>query len=178
MADPSTAPPLIPSSIRNAHAKITQYIHRTALITNRSLNRIASSPDPAVFLSDNPPPFLSEDGAVEGVPQFRIWMKCENQQKIGAFKARGAFHAVTRLVDEMGLDEVRRRGVVTHSSGESALFYLRLSFLFFDPLGLVWDGPASTGLESKPIYYPSRSKFRLESRLSCTAAPSTTSPST
>lgn len=66
---------------------------------------------------------------MEGVPRFRIWMKCENQQKIGAFKARGAFHAVARLVEEMGLEEVRRRGVVTHSSGEYlfSLFSLDLA---------------------------------------------------
>jgi len=39
-------------------------------------------------------------------------------QKIGAFKARGGFYAVERLIDEYGLEEVRRRGVVTQSSGE------------------------------------------------------------
>ena len=138
MADPSTAPPLIPTSIRTAHGKIKQYIHHTPLLTNRSLSRIASSPDPSAFLADNPPPFPSAEE--EGVPRFRIWMKCENQQRIGAFKARGAFHAVTRLVDEMGIDEVRRRGVVTHSSGE----FLFVSFLFrFRPRlysSLAWEG--------------------------------------
>jgi hypothetical protein len=46
-----------------------------------------------------------------------LFFKCENFQKIGAFKARGAFHAIARLVEEMGIEEVRRRGVVTHSSG-------------------------------------------------------------
>ncbi|KAK5057797.1 hypothetical protein LTR84_011798 [Exophiala bonariae] len=117
MADPTTSPPLIPSSIRSAHAKIKPYIHRTPLITSTSLNRIASSPDPSVYVSDNPPPFPASS-ALPGIPQFRIWMKCENQQKIGAFKARGAFHAVSRLIEELGLEEVRRRGVVTHSSGE------------------------------------------------------------
>lgn len=129
MADPTTSPPLIPSSIRSAHAKITPYIHRTPLITSTSLNRIASSPDPSVYVSDDPPPFPasssegSGNGALTGVPQFRIWMKCENLQKIGAFKARGAFHAVSRLVEELGIDEVRRRGVVTHSSGKFGISF-------------------------------------------------------
>lgn len=133
MADPTTSPPLHPSSIVTAHSKIKPYIHRTPLITSASLDRIASSPDPSAYLSDNPPPFPSAqvdggDGGVEGsveegVPRFRIWMKCENQQKIGAFKARGAFHAIARLVEEMGLEEIRRRGVVTHSSGELVFLF-------------------------------------------------------
>ena len=42
-----------------------------------------------------------------------VYLKCENLQRIGAFKARGAFHALSRLGDE----EVRN-GVCTHSSGE------------------------------------------------------------
>src|SRR5207248_4706604 len=33
------------------------------------------------------------------------------------FKARGAFYAVKHLIEELGIEEVRRRGVVTHSSG-------------------------------------------------------------
>lgn len=39
--------------------------------------------------------------------------------KGGAFKVRGAFHALTRLVAEEGWEEQggRERGVVTHSSG-------------------------------------------------------------
>jgi threonine dehydratase len=52
-----------------------------------------------------------------GAPDFNIYFKCENYQRIGAFKARGAFSAVTHLIEVLGLDEVRRRGVVTHSSG-------------------------------------------------------------
>ena len=146
MADPSTAPPLIPTSIRTAHGKIKQYIHRTPLLTNRSLSRIASSPDPSAFLADNPPPFPSAEE--EGVPRFRIWMKCENQQRIGAFKARGAFHAVTRLVDEMGIDEVRRRGVVTHSSGEFLFvsFLFRFCFVFVRDFTLPWCGKGGVSI--------------------------------
>ncbi|KAF8909212.1 serine racemase [Mucidula mucida] len=53
-------------------------------------------------------------------PNIRLSFKCENYQKIGAFKVRGAFHALIRLIRHLGEDEVRRRGVVTHSSGNHA----------------------------------------------------------
>jgi threonine dehydratase len=133
MADPSTCPPLTPQSVREAHSKIKAYIHRTPLLTSHSLDAIASSPDPAAYLAGQPPPFPSQqhnhatngaatngnnEQADDGVPKYRLWFKCENFQKIGAFKARGAFHAVTRLIETLGIEEVRRRGVVTHSSGK------------------------------------------------------------
>ncbi|KAL2441552.1 Serine racemase [Exophiala dermatitidis] len=132
MADPSTCPPLTPSSIRTAYSKIRPYIHKTPLLSSKSLNAIASSIDPSVYLSDNPPSFAevevadnndnaqSQLSTEPSAPTFKLFFKCENFQKIGAFKARGAFHAVTRLIDEMGVEEVRRRGVVTHSSGNHA----------------------------------------------------------
>lgn len=44
-----------------------------------------------------------------------LWLKAENLQRIGAFKARGALHAVGRLAPE-----VRARGVITYSSGNHA----------------------------------------------------------
>ena len=48
-------------------------------------------------------------------PGAQLFFKCENLQKIGAFKARGATNAVALLSDEEA-----RRGVVTHSSGNHA----------------------------------------------------------
>lgn len=44
-----------------------------------------------------------------------LWFKCENLQAIGAFKARGAMHAVSRLAEAD-----RNRGVITFSSGNHA----------------------------------------------------------
>src|SRR5262245_34499710 len=44
-----------------------------------------------------------------------LFFKCENFQKVGAFKFRGACNAVMKLPDD-----VARRGVVTHSSGNHA----------------------------------------------------------
>jgi len=50
--------------------------------------------------------------AIDAEAGARLWFKAENLQKIGAFKARGASNAVFSLPDD-----VARRGVVTHSSG-------------------------------------------------------------
>ena len=44
-----------------------------------------------------------------------LWLKCENLQVTGSFKLRGAYNMVSRLPDE-----VRRRGVITYSSGNHA----------------------------------------------------------
>lgn len=72
-------------SIRQAHARIRPHIHRTPVLSSAILNR--------------------QVGA-------EIFFKCENFQKIGAFKARGACNAVMTLTDDQAA-----RGVVTHSSG-------------------------------------------------------------
>jgi threonine dehydratase len=73
------------AAIRVAHARIQPHVHRTPVLTSRSL-----------------------DAAAEAT----LFFKCENLQKVGAFKARGACNAVFSLDN----DEARR-GVITHSSG-------------------------------------------------------------
>ena len=45
----------------------------------------------------------------------KVYLKCENYQRVGAFKFRGAYNAMSRLSEEE-----RRRGVITHSSGNHA----------------------------------------------------------
>lgn len=72
-------------AICDAHARIKSLVHRTPVLTSRALN--------------------VQVGA-------ELFFKCENLQKVGAFKARGACNAVLSLSE----DEARR-GVVTHSSG-------------------------------------------------------------
>lgn len=72
-------------TIREAHARIKPHIHRTPVLSSSILN-----------------------AQIGG----ELFFKCENFQKVGAFKARGACNAVLSLTD----DEARR-GVVTHSSG-------------------------------------------------------------
>ena len=81
------------AAVRAAHARIRPHVLRTPVLTSSSLD--------------------VEIGA-------RLFFKCENFQKVGAFKARGATNAVFSLTDDDA-----RRGVITHSSGNhgAALAY-------------------------------------------------------
>ena len=80
-------PPTL-NDIRAAAQRIKPYAHRTPVLTNESLNQ--------------------QVGA-------QVFLKCENLQKVGAFKFRGACNAVYSLSDEEAT-----RGVCTHSSGNHA----------------------------------------------------------
>ena len=94
MAGAVDVPPLPGlADIRAAAARIAPHVHRTPVLTSSSLD------------------------AEAGV---RLFFKCENLQKVGAFKARGATNAVFALAPELAA-----RGVVTHSSGNhgAALAY-------------------------------------------------------
>ena len=75
-------------AIRQAHQRIKPHIHRTPVL---------------------------KSAAVDDICGAEVLFKCENLQKVGAFKARGACNAVFSL-DE----ETSSRGVVTHSSGNHA----------------------------------------------------------
>lgn len=71
--------------IRAAHRRIQDHIHRTPVVSSTLLDKLSGS---------------------------EVHFKCENLQKVGAFKARGALNAV------LGLPENRLgAGVATHSSG-------------------------------------------------------------
>jgi threonine dehydratase len=80
-------PPDIPTfaDVLAARDRIARHIHRTPVLTSRMLNEMAGA---------------------------ELFFKCENLQKAGAFKARGASNAVFGLSDEQAA-----RGVATHSSG-------------------------------------------------------------
>jgi len=80
-------PPTL-DDIRAAAKRIKPYIHRTPVLTNESLNEKVGA---------------------------KVFLKCENFQKVGAFKFRGACNAVFSLSDEEAA-----RGVSTHSSGNHA----------------------------------------------------------
>jgi threo-3-hydroxy-L-aspartate ammonia-lyase len=71
--------------IKSAAACISGIAHRTPVMTSRLLDVACGA---------------------------RVFLKCENFQRGGAFKFRGAYHAVSRLSEEE-----RRRGVITYSSG-------------------------------------------------------------
>ena len=74
--------------IRRAHTRIQPHIHRTPVMTSELIDR--------------------EAGA-------QLFFKCENLQKAGAFKSRGACNAVFSLTPAEA-----QHGVVTHSSGNHA----------------------------------------------------------
>lgn len=133
MADLSTCPPINRFSVQNAHKRIEGYIHRTPTITCETLNILASTPESRRCPTTGPnasEPAPHTNG-VQGDaarsnadPKVRLFFKCENQQKIGAFKARGAFHALGRLIEEKGIETVRKTGVTTHSSGKYLLIIM------------------------------------------------------
>jgi threonine dehydratase len=90
-------PALTMQSIREAHARIRDKIHRTPVMTSEVLDGLAGN---------------------------RLYFKCENLQKVGAFKARGATNAVFLLTDAEAA-----KGVVTHSSGNHAAALARAARL-------------------------------------------------
>ena len=98
------------AQIRAAHERIRQHIHRTPVITCRALDEISGA---------------------------RLVFKCENLQKAGAFKSRGACNAVFSLAD----DEAAR-GVVTHSSGNHAAALARAATLRGVPAHIVMPSNA------------------------------------
>ena len=71
--------------IKNAHERIMPFVHRTPVLTNKSLNELSGAD---------------------------LYFKCENFQKVGSFKIRGATNAVMLLKDK-----AIKRGIVTVSSG-------------------------------------------------------------
>ncbi|KAG8158456.1 hypothetical protein KVR01_011578 [Diaporthe batatas] len=131
MADPKTCPPLTRASVVAAHDLVRPHVHRTPVLTSSTLSRLASTPR-----GDRPGDreargegegegegYGEQDGAQPPArPVIRLWFKCENLQRVGAFKVRGAFHAVERLKADKGwvAGGGLERGVVTHSSGNHA----------------------------------------------------------
>ncbi|KXH59656.1 hypothetical protein CNYM01_14209 [Colletotrichum nymphaeae SA-01] len=108
MASLSTCPPLTRDSVMQARQLIRSHIHLTPVLTNKTLSRMASTPrDPAAI-----------GGRTPARPTIRLWFKCENMQRTGAFKARGAFHAIKRLQQEPGWLEGggKEKGVVGYSA--------------------------------------------------------------
>ncbi len=102
-----SSPSLSRASILEAHELIRPYIHLTPVLTSTTISEIASSPQSLEALRGT-----RFEGKAPAKPKIRLFFKCENFQKVGAFKARGAFHALLRLTDEE-----LSKGVVTHSSG-------------------------------------------------------------
>nr|KMM71080.1 pyridoxal-5'-phosphate-dependent enzyme [Coccidioides posadasii RMSCC 3488] len=100
MTDQSHLLPLSATNIQAAHAVIRPHVHTTPVLTCRTLNRLASTPQSADSLRGTP-----FEGRTPASPKINLFFKCENLQKIGAFKARGAFYALLRLCDCLGVEE-------------------------------------------------------------------------
>ncbi|KAK3370251.1 tryptophan synthase beta subunit-like PLP-dependent enzyme [Podospora didyma] len=117
MSSPPASLPLTRASVEAAYELIKPYIHETPVLTNTTLSQLASTPRTPAELEGT-----EWAGQNPAKPVLRLWFKCENLQRIGAFKARGAFHAIERLKQEPGWEEGggRLKGVVTHSSGNHA----------------------------------------------------------
>lgn len=107
MADITKCLPLERSSVQSAHRVIKHLIHETPVLTCQTLNNLVSTPQTPEALIGTP----YEDQA-PARPKINFFFKCENYQRIGAFKIRGASHALARLSNEE-----LKNGVVTHSSG-------------------------------------------------------------
>ncbi|KAG8529539.1 uncharacterized protein KY384_006176 [Bacidia gigantensis] len=110
MTTASAPLPLTRSSVIAARQRIESHIHKTPVLTSSALNAIVSTPQSPENLVDTP-----WEGQTSCSPKINLFFKCENFQKIGAFKIRGATHALSRLSNEE-----LARGVVTHSSGNHA----------------------------------------------------------
>lgn len=102
------AAPLTRESVQAAHERIKPFIHQTPVLQCQALDSLASTPQNPDALRGT-----EYDGQQPVDPDVNLFFKCENFQKVGAFKARGAFHALSRLSNEQ-----LSRGVITHSSGE------------------------------------------------------------
>ncbi|GAB3253867.1 threo-3-hydroxy-L-aspartate ammonia-lyase [Kineosporia babensis] len=84
----SDAPAVTYADVEAAAARIQGFVHRTPIVTSRRIDAAAGA---------------------------QIFFKCENLQRIGAFKIRGAYNAIARLSPEQ-----QRKGVVAFSSGNHA----------------------------------------------------------
>lgn len=71
-----------------AHQRILPYLNKTPILTSRTINELTGA---------------------------QFYFKCENFQRIGAFKFRGAMNALSQFTDEQ-----RKNGVITFSSGNHA----------------------------------------------------------
>ncbi len=95
--------------IELAHERIRPYVHRTPVLTSESINAIAGC---------------------------SIFFKCENLQKVGAFKARGAMNAALQIPEQ------RSKGIATHSSGNHAQAIARAGKILNIPAYIVMPNNA------------------------------------
>ena len=81
---------------------------------------------------------VATSGTVDALLGARVFFKCENLQRMGAFKFRGAWNMISRLPAAS-----RRRGVVAFSSGNHAQAVARVARLFGIPATIVMPSTAT-----------------------------------
>jgi threonine dehydratase len=113
--------------IRQAHARIRDKIYRTPVLTSETLDR--------------------QSGA-------SLFFKCENFQKVGAFKARGATNAIFQLSDAEA-----KGGVATHSSGNHAAAVSRAAKLRGIPAYIVMPHNAPKAKQESVRRYGAKLEF-------------------
>jgi len=74
--------------VKNAYERIKNIVNHTPILTSRTLNNKVKA---------------------------HVVLKCENFQRVGAFKFRGAYNAISQLSEEK-----KEKGIITHSSGNHA----------------------------------------------------------
>jgi len=74
--------------LKNCYKRVSPYVHRTPVLSSCQINALVDA---------------------------KLFFKCENFQRMGAFKMRGATNAIMQLTEEQ-----QKKGVVTHSSGNFA----------------------------------------------------------
>lgn len=79
---------MLEQKLHRAYQRIKPFVHNTAVLRSSTIDKMTGS---------------------------HIFFKCENFQRMGAFKMRGATNAILQLSDQQ-----RKKGVVTHSSGNMA----------------------------------------------------------
>jgi threo-3-hydroxy-L-aspartate ammonia-lyase len=96
--------------VQSAAARLAGHSHVTPVITSRSLDEACGA---------------------------RVFLKCENLQRVGAFKFRGAWNAMSRLSPD-----VRARGVLAYSSGNHAQAVALVGRLLGAPTTIVMPATA------------------------------------
>jgi threo-3-hydroxy-L-aspartate ammonia-lyase len=97
--------------VRSAAARLAGQAHVTPVMTSRSLDEACSA---------------------------RVFLKCENLQRVGAFKFRGAYNTISRMSPE-----VRARGILAYSSGNHGQAVALVGRLFGAPTTVVMPATAA-----------------------------------
>ncbi|MEW6258549.1 MAG: threo-3-hydroxy-L-aspartate ammonia-lyase [Thermodesulfobacteriota bacterium] len=107
--------------VRDAARVLEGHAHRTPVFTSRTLRAAIGA---------------------------EVFFKCENLQRMGAFKFRGAYYAVSRLTDEE-----RRKGIVTFSSGNHAQAVALVGRSFGIPVTVVMPDDAPSTKKAATLGY-------------------------